>query len=160
MAKYTIEESTLTSIADAIRTQYDDDSPINPLDMAEAILGIESGGSGGELPFGISYTTLSTTGSSLTFEHDLGEQPKMFAIVPVNVSAVANNINYCFCGTVYSTTTNLMAGYYATGATGALRAVSSSTGVTMEATDSTITVSITSTTYKMFGGIEYACLYW
>lgn len=133
---------------------------ISPLDMAELIMSIEGGGSGGELPFEISYTTLSTTGSSLTFEHDLGEQPKMFAIVPVDVRAVANNINYCFCGTVYSTTTNLVSGYYATGATGALRTVSSGTGITMETTDSTITVTITSTTYKMFGGVEYACIYW
>lgn len=49
MAKYSIDSSTLTDIANAIRTQYGEDSPIAVTDMAEAILGIEGGGGGNEV---------------------------------------------------------------------------------------------------------------
>lgn len=46
MAKYVIDSSTLTDIADAIRTQYGENTRIAVSDMAEAILGIEGGGGG------------------------------------------------------------------------------------------------------------------
>lgn len=46
MSKYIIDSSTLTDIADAIRTQYGENTRIAVSDMAEAILGIEGGGGG------------------------------------------------------------------------------------------------------------------
>lgn len=52
---YKIEDATLIGIANAIREQYGEDSPIATTDMEEAIRGIEGSGGGGSgesiLPF-------------------------------------------------------------------------------------------------------------
>ena len=44
MAKYSIEDTTLTNIADAIRSKTGDDATLKPGDMPTAIEGIETGG--------------------------------------------------------------------------------------------------------------------
>lgn len=156
MAKYTIEDTTLTSIADAIRTQYDDDSPINPLDMAEAILGIEGGG-GGDIPFGISYTTLASESQTLTFEHDLGRVPIFCAIFPTDASDIIGEVAYRFVGTMLLLNA---IGFCATSNTKALRNVASTSNFTFSNTDEVIVLNNASATYKYATGIEYACVYW
>lgn len=50
MAKVTINESTLTSIADAIREKTSTSDRIQAIDMADMILSIEGGGGSGTLP--------------------------------------------------------------------------------------------------------------
>lgn len=67
MAKYSIDGSTLTDIADAIRTQYGEDNPIAVSDMAEAILGI-SGEGGGGLPDNIELVEFVPTSNSDYYE--------------------------------------------------------------------------------------------
>lgn len=47
MAKYSINDTTLDNIADAIRTKTGDTANLTPLQMPAAILGITGGGSGG-----------------------------------------------------------------------------------------------------------------
>lgn len=50
MGKVFIEETTLTSIGDAIRNKTGDSALLNPLDMPTAIESIETGGGGDLLP--------------------------------------------------------------------------------------------------------------
>ena len=50
MAKVFIEETTLTSIGDAIRDKAGTNELISPLDMPNAISNLPSGGGGGDLP--------------------------------------------------------------------------------------------------------------
>ena len=47
MAKVFIEETTLTSIGDAIRDKAGTNELISPLDMPNAIINLPSGGGGG-----------------------------------------------------------------------------------------------------------------
>lgn len=47
MAKYTINDTTLTSIADAIRAKGGTSAALTPSQMAEAIAAIQAGGGGG-----------------------------------------------------------------------------------------------------------------
>lgn len=106
MAKYTIDSSTLTDIADAIRTQYDDDSPINPLDMAEAILGIEGGG-GGEYSVYIEEGTaeLISDNRNLVVNHSLPIKPILaYVTKPSNFVTGTNNV---LGGAVFEYGTNM-----------------------------------------------------
>lgn len=95
MAKYSIDSSTLTDIADAIRTQYGEDTPIAVTDMAEAILGIEGGGGGDEFPYlfdcgefslsssktvMVSSTSGGQTHDAYIIEHNLGKTPIFFQL--------------------------------------------------------------------------------
>lgn len=82
MAKYSIDSSTLTDIADAIRTQYGEASPIAVTDMAEAILGIEGGGGeANNIDMGdITFTAAST--DEVVIEHSLGEIPQYLFVFP------------------------------------------------------------------------------
>ena len=50
MAKVFIEETTLTSIGDAIRDKAGTNELISPLDMPNAIINLPSGGGGGDYP--------------------------------------------------------------------------------------------------------------
>jgi len=82
MSRVTIDDGILTDVADAIRTQYQDDSPISPLDFAEAILGIEGGGGGG-MPQGFEYgevELMDDITDAITIEHNCGQIPNMFLI--------------------------------------------------------------------------------
>ncbi len=50
MAKYCVEDTTFSNIADAIREKTGDTAELTPLDMPAAIKGIETGGGSAELP--------------------------------------------------------------------------------------------------------------
>jgi hypothetical protein len=49
MAKYTINDTTLTGIADAIRAKGGTSAALTPAQMAEAIAAIQTGGGGAEI---------------------------------------------------------------------------------------------------------------
>ena len=83
--KYSIDSSTLIGIADAIRTQYGEDTPIAASDMAEAILGIEGGGGGSFLFETGTFTVLDGT-QSPTVYHGLGKVPT-FLMFATNATA-------------------------------------------------------------------------
>lgn len=87
MAVRKINESTLTDIADAIRSKTGGSALINPEDMADEIESISTGGGGGSLPSiiskidGGSFTPSSDTqASSYSISHSLGVTPKGFVI--------------------------------------------------------------------------------
>lgn len=61
MAKYTIDSSTLTDIADAIRGQYGETDKIAVTDFAEAIANIEGGGGSN----GLFYQEFQHVGSAI-----------------------------------------------------------------------------------------------
>ena len=152
--KYTIDGSTLTGIADAIRTQYGEDTPIAVSDMAEAILGI-SGGGGGEGQFNVATTMLMAEGNTLTFEHDLGTVPRFFIIFPTNLSDIVGNLTYKFVAGLGAYGVTSCVG---TGNAAALRAVSATNTIAKD--ENTITYTVVSTTYKLAVGVEYSCIYW
>ena len=52
MAKYCVEDTTFSNIADAIRTKTGNTAELTPLEMPAAILGITGGGSGSGTDFG------------------------------------------------------------------------------------------------------------
>lgn len=82
MSRVTIDDGILTDIADAIRTQYQDDSPISPLDFADAILEIDGGG-GETLPFNMSsgeIELMSDEVDALTIEHNYGAIPNIILL--------------------------------------------------------------------------------
>ena len=54
MAVYTIQDTTLTDIADAIREKTGTSDTYKPTEMADAIAAIEAGG-GGDLPEEVFY---------------------------------------------------------------------------------------------------------
>lgn len=77
--KYSIEGSTLTDIANAIREQYGEDSAIAVSDMAEAILGIEGSGSeDSSLPFDYEAVekVLTINSDAILIENPRGVTPK------------------------------------------------------------------------------------
>lgn len=85
MAKYSIDGSTLTGIANAIREQYGEDTPIAVSDMEEAIREIEGGGGGESVPFDVTFGDITPTSTinmanGLTIDHQLGYVPNMFLL--------------------------------------------------------------------------------
>lgn len=87
MAKVVIQDSSLHNIADAIRTKAGGSASYRPSEMADAILGIPSGGGGAELPSIISALaggsfTLSESARCNTqqIQHGMAAVPKGFFI--------------------------------------------------------------------------------
>lgn len=83
MAKYSIEDTTLTNIADAIREKNGETTQYNPVDMPAAIAAIQGGGGSGEglereeITLGSSYVSgwlSDTTSSSVDYSWDAGYQ--------------------------------------------------------------------------------------
>ena len=84
MAEYLIQDSTLTSIADAIREKTGEITALTPAAMATAIAGIVAGGG---LPDGFSaltsgtITPASAIDISVEVEHGLGVVPNFMMIL-------------------------------------------------------------------------------
>ena len=68
MAKYTINDTTLTSIADAIRAKGGTSAALTPSQMAEAIAAIQAGGGGGAEILGhkVAYGSFTLTEDTTT----------------------------------------------------------------------------------------------
>lgn len=67
MAKYTINDTTLTSIADAIRAKGGTSAALTPAQMAEAIAAIQAGGGGAEiLGHKVAYGSFTLTEDTTT----------------------------------------------------------------------------------------------
>lgn len=92
MGLVSIEESTLTGIADAIRTQLGTSSTIPTPDMKEKILSIVSGG--GDV-YGIDSgefkVETDTPLSGYTFQHKLKEVPTVILVYADDYSKLPNN---------------------------------------------------------------------
>lgn len=86
MAKYTINDTTLVAIADAIREKSGNTDGIDPTNMAALIASIEAGGGGGGGK--IAYGTITPADASVNLEiaHGLGKVPDFFCIVASNNS--------------------------------------------------------------------------
>lgn len=77
---FTIKKSTLEGIANAIRGQYGETDKIAVSDFAEAISGIEGGGS--EIPSNVYMAEFSPIEPTnvITFEHTLGKTPYFWGV--------------------------------------------------------------------------------
>lgn len=97
MAKYAIDDTTLTDIADAIRAKNQSSDTMTPAEMAAAIAGISAGGG---VPSGlsaievISFTPSSNLTSVKNVTHSLGVVPDGYCMAAVRTPA----------GTITSTT--------------------------------------------------------
>ena len=83
MAKYTINDTTLTSIADAIRAKGGTSAALTPAQMAEAIAAIQAGGGGGGVEWITGTITMSSDKGVGGFEFDLSElgaPPDLFIV--------------------------------------------------------------------------------
>ena len=117
MAKYTINDTTLTSIADAIRAKGGTSAALTPAQMAEAISAIQAGGGGG-------YKTGTFTlaefralrKNSYVIDHGLNSMPSYIFVyveepLALTATRVANEVyavlassEYSFCFYQYSNT--------------------------------------------------------
>lgn len=149
MAKYTIEGSTLTGIADAIRTQYGEDTPIAVSDMAEAILGIEGGGGG--LPEGWESGEIELLSDTnvLTIEHDAGRGN--YLLLLISNLPVTMKIIFAFHGVSGSIVrSSAMATFI-----GRLNNVSVGNAFTMTADSNTLTYDGTGKTNQVYFNGNY-----
>lgn len=82
MAKYTINDTTLVAIADAIRAKSGTTGGIDPANMAALIAAIESGGggSGGGFTWGTVVPEDTASMDYVAIEHGLGKRPACFVI--------------------------------------------------------------------------------
>jgi len=72
MAKYSITDTTLTAIADAIREKAGKSDAMTPAQMAEMIAGLKTGG---EFATATCTVAEKTAIDQVTISHDLGRQP-------------------------------------------------------------------------------------
>ena len=87
MAKYSIEDSTLSAIAEAIREKGGTTEAMTPADMAEAIAAIQAGGGGRPYAFG----TVSISNSYTATVDGLPFQPSIIVMFYNNASGMAQN---------------------------------------------------------------------
>lgn len=100
-----ISENSLTALADAVREKTGKSSKMTPMEMVEAIQGIEVGG-GGDV---VSITTSSTSTSATTLSFSgLKSSPKVFAVILCSQYTTASRyvVTSCVCdgSKVYNTT--------------------------------------------------------
>lgn len=79
MAKYTINDTTLVAIADAIRAKSGTTGGIDPANMATLIAAIEAGGGGLKVEYGT--VTVAEDTRSLSVPHNLGAIPKLYMAI-------------------------------------------------------------------------------
>lgn len=126
MAKYTINDTTLVAIADAIRAKSGTTGGIDPANMATLIAAIESGGGSDNVDLSgfpnISKVktgsfTLTSNASIYEVSHGLGELPKIFVCL-VNGSSKINRAFACAVasqlpdGTYYHSLSRYYGNYY------------------------------------------------
>lgn len=163
MAMYSIEDTTLTAIANAIRGKNGSSSKYTPAQMATAIAAISGGGGG--LPTGIAamkYGTVTIASDIMgasTFQvtHGLGETPDMFMIwSPVNVAttysilAMVRGPQFAWRGSTYLTDV-----FYHGNSTTTVTGTSCTTSYgikTLNGTSAVITSYSTSTSYGWRAG--------
>lgn len=94
MAKWIIEDTTLTDIADAIRAKDGSTNPIMVAELASAIANIPSGG-GENFPKVAcgSFQPLQESGEEYLFEHELGSVPNFIIITQKRRETGANYIS-------------------------------------------------------------------
>ena len=112
MAKYTINDTTLTGIADAIRAKGGTTAALTPAQMAEAIAAIEAGGGGGGYKTG-TFTLAEFRGlrnNVYVIDHGLNSMPSYIFVyveepLAMTATRVANEVyavlasseyNFCF----------------------------------------------------------------
>ena len=91
MAKCFVDDTSLTSIAEAIRTKGGTtDQLVFPDGFISAIEAIQAGGGGGGLDYGTITTTIS---SGIKIEHGLGAVPQALIFIALSPENVANTYN-------------------------------------------------------------------
>lgn len=109
MAKYTINDTTLTSIADAIRAKGGTTAALTPAQMAEAIAAIQAGGGGYKTGTFTLAEFRKLKNDSYVIDHGLNSMPSYIFVyveeplamaatrVAYEVYAVLASSEYCFC---------------------------------------------------------------
>lgn len=97
MAKYSIEDTTLTNIADAIREKNGETTQYNPVDMPAAIAAIQGGGGTGDLETftitGDASYALSNGTKNFTTSYNKVGQWNIYRLAIVNNLLKTENIN-------------------------------------------------------------------
>lgn len=146
---FTIKESTLEGIANAIREKTEETGPIAVSGFAEAIRNIK----GGSTIDNIATCTLTADGTVLTFEHNLGYTPSFCFVFLSNPMEIIGVEAYKFLSAEYKLT--------AVGGTGSNKLYRSvSTTPVWVVDDQHIEMTNVNSTYKLAVGKEYSCLYW
>ena len=104
MAKYTINDTTLTSIADAIRAKGGTSAALTPAQMAEAIAAIQAGGGGG-LVYTTSITPAENNSAATligTITHNFGEVPTLFIVYTEEASPSKTLSQEMGCSILYT----------------------------------------------------------
>ena len=177
MAKYSIEDSTLTGIADAIREKNGTTENISPTDMAAAILAISSGDGGG-LKYEIGQFTVASDTQSTTVHHNLGETPYFMMVwtdhwagltadTPSNYTT-GTNVGFVFARGITGMVQRLtsaashdkeLQNFYVMGAgeyrVNMLVGTSSSYGITTYPTDTTLYIGRAAGNYYWRSGVTY-----
>lgn len=122
MAKKVVDDTSLTSIANAIREKTGaSDALVFPTGMVEAIAGIETGGGVDFSTIGLTKCAIGTTIGKNTFQHNLGAYPKMVIIWAddAETAGAAFSENGIVCGmsivTINSDGTTKLRSGFATG---------------------------------------------
>lgn len=154
MAKYVIDGSTLTSIADAIREKAGASGVIVPEQMAAVIAGIVSGG-GAEMLYG-TYTTEAYQGKTVTLGVTFPDKENHIIVILPHYSTDTGNYKVIMACAIYSGGT-FTAGYsIETGSKSTSRNVKEGQRITI--TDPA-NGAVTFAGYELSGSKEYFWIY-